>query len=117
MRERRERRVEVPAVLRLHVLADEGFASLSDHEKTPDSNVLSLGARICPLHETLGATPALTARKMNIRPTGDSPVSTYSVRSGDTLSALAQRFNTTVDALAKANHISNPNMIRVGQRL
>jgi putative chitinase len=41
----------------------------------------------------------------------------YSVRSGDTLSALAQRFNTSVGKLAQANGISNPNKIQVGQRL
>jgi len=44
-------------------------------------------------------------------------VSTYSVRKGDTLSAIAARFNTSVSALAKANHISNPNKILSGQRL
>ncbi|MBN1208936.1 MAG: LysM peptidoglycan-binding domain-containing protein [Myxococcaceae bacterium] len=42
---------------------------------------------------------------------------TYSIRSGDTLSALAKRFGTTVTALAKANNIANPNKINVGQKL
>ncbi len=37
------------------------------------------------------------------------------VRRGDTLSAIAKRYNTTVKALAEANNISNPNWIRVGQ--
>jgi len=44
-------------------------------------------------------------------------VSTYSVRRGDTLSVLAKKFNTSVDKLAKANHIKNPNLILVGQKL
>ncbi|QSQ21607.1 LysM peptidoglycan-binding domain-containing protein [Pyxidicoccus parkwayensis] len=44
-------------------------------------------------------------------------MTTYSVRSGDTLGALARRFNTSVDKLAKANNISNPNLIYVGQKL
>ena len=42
---------------------------------------------------------------------------TYVVRPGDTLSAIATRHGTTVSALAQANHISNPNMIRIGQLL
>jgi predicted chitinase/LysM repeat protein len=42
---------------------------------------------------------------------------TYSVRSGDTLSAIAKRFNTTVSKLAQTNHISNPNRILAGQKL
>ncbi|MCP3137254.1 LysM peptidoglycan-binding domain-containing protein [Pyxidicoccus xibeiensis] len=44
-------------------------------------------------------------------------MTTYSVRSGDTLGALARRFNTSVDALAKANGIANPNKIYAGQKL
>ncbi len=42
---------------------------------------------------------------------------TYSVRSGDTLSALAKRFGTSVAEIAKANNISNPNRINVGQKI
>lgn len=42
---------------------------------------------------------------------------TYTVKSGDTLSAIATRFNTTVSKLASDNNISNPNLIRVGQKL
>ncbi|WP_225408961.1 LysM peptidoglycan-binding domain-containing protein [Stigmatella hybrida] len=41
----------------------------------------------------------------------------YTVRSGDTLSGIAQRYGTTTGALAKANNISNPNLIQVGQKL
>ncbi len=44
-------------------------------------------------------------------------MSTYNVRRGDTLSAIAARFNTSVSALAKANHISDPNKILAGQKL
>jgi LysM repeat protein len=63
-------------------------------------------------------TPAPTTR-----PTA-SPVataaprpSTYRVQPGDTLSAIAARFDTTVKELAALNGISNPSLIRVGQVL
>lgn len=39
------------------------------------------------------------------------------VKAGDTLSALAKQYNTTTDQLAKANNISNVNLITVGQQL
>lgn len=39
---------------------------------------------------------------------------TYTVRSGDTLSGIAARYNTTVARIASANNISNVNLIRVG---
>lgn len=41
----------------------------------------------------------------------------YTVRSGDTLSDLAARFNTDVSTLARINGISNPNLIYVGEHL
>jgi hypothetical protein len=42
---------------------------------------------------------------------------TYTVVSGDTLSGIAKRFNTTVNYLAKLNNIANVNLIYVGQVL
>lgn len=42
---------------------------------------------------------------------------TYTVQSGDTLSGIAEKFNTTYSHLANINNISNPNLIYVGQTL
>lgn len=42
---------------------------------------------------------------------------TYTVKSGDTLSAIAKKYDTTVMALATENGIVNPNRIYVGQKL
>lgn len=42
---------------------------------------------------------------------------TYTVRAGDTLSAIASRYGTTYQHLAEVNGISDPNLIRVGQVL
>ncbi len=42
---------------------------------------------------------------------------TYTVQKGDTLSRIAKKYNATVDELQKLNGISNPNLIRVGQKL
>jgi LysM repeat protein len=41
----------------------------------------------------------------------------YEVKSGDTLAKIAKRYNTTYQHLQKINNISNPNLIRVGQKL
>jgi LysM repeat protein len=43
--------------------------------------------------------------------------STYTVRSGDTLSSIAAKFGTSYQTLASLNGISNPNLIYVGQVL
>ena len=42
---------------------------------------------------------------------------TYVVQYGDTLYSIALRFNTTVQAIAQANNIANPNLIYAGQTL
>ena len=41
----------------------------------------------------------------------------YTIRSGDTLFQLAQRFNTTVEAITRINPGINPNNLRVGQMI
>lgn len=49
-------------------------------------------------------------------PQADSHTS-YTVRAGDTLTAIAARFQTTVQRLASLNDIANPNRIYIGERL
>lgn len=44
-------------------------------------------------------------------------MATYTVKKGDTLSAIAKQYGTTYQEIAKANGISNPNLIHVGQTL
>ena len=39
------------------------------------------------------------------------------VKSGDTLGKIAKKYGTTVAALVKLNNISNPNLIKVGQKI
>ena len=41
----------------------------------------------------------------------------YTVKAGDTLSDIAKKYGTSYQELAKANGISNPNLIHVGQTL
>jgi len=42
---------------------------------------------------------------------------TYTVAPGDVLSVIASRYGVTVQEIMRINNISNPDMIRVGQRL
>jgi nucleoid-associated protein YgaU len=57
-------------------------------------------------------TPSPTAE-----PTpGPTPV-TYVVKAGDTLLSIAERYGVTAAAIQRENDISDPNLIRVGQRL
>ena len=68
-----------------------------------------------------GDTPTVTpVPPPSVTPTPTPPPTgsqTYIVQPGDTLSAIARRFNTTASAIAQASGISNINLIYVGQRL
>ena len=49
--------------------------------------------------------------------TATNNATTYTVKAGDTLFAIALKFNTTVDKLQLLNDIKDVNMISVGQVL
>jgi hypothetical protein len=57
---------------------------------------------------TVSATPAPAT------PSPAASVRTYRVRPGDTLSAIAGRFGTTVRELVRLNDIEDPSRIRIG---
>lgn len=64
-------------------------------------------------------TDGKASKKKPTTPPADSndkpDVKTYTVRSGDTLSGIAQKYNSTTKKLQDLNNISNPDKIFVGQ--
>ncbi|MFC4736068.1 LysM peptidoglycan-binding domain-containing protein [Bacillus daqingensis] len=54
--------------------------------------------------------------KLETKPAGTSGT-TYTVKSGDTLYAIARKYNTTVAALTSLNKLSDPNALKIGQVL
>lgn len=60
-------------------------------------------------------TEPKTNNKTETKPT--SKTITYTVKKGDTLSGIAKKYGTTYKKIAKDNNISNPNFIKVGQKL
>ncbi|MBB1086357.1 LysM peptidoglycan-binding domain-containing protein [Limosilactobacillus fastidiosus] len=64
------------------------------------------------------ANPNLIMPGQVLKVTGQADNQTvYYVQAGDTLSGIANKFGTTVNALVSANGISNPNVIYVGQKI
>ena len=77
-------------------------ALLAANKDITNANVIYEGQRL-----TVSSTPP---------PPPPSDGQTYYVVKGDTLRKIAEKFNTTVDAILKANpQIANPNIIYVGQ--
>jgi LysM repeat protein len=68
----------------------------------PDASRIRVG-QVLTIAGTPGSTPG--------------PGQEYVVQAGDTLYSIARRYNTTVDAIQRANGIVNPWYISVGQKL
>lgn len=63
-------------------------------------------------------TPAKTTTKVsNTKSTSTAAAKTYTVKAGDTLGAIARRYNVSVSQLQNWNNIKNANLITVGQTL
>lgn len=65
---------------------------------------------------TLDINATVTAYAEGIIPT-PTPSGMYIVKSGDTLSVIADDFSTTVEEIMVVNDISSPELIQVGQTL
>jgi Tfp pilus assembly protein FimV len=67
-----------------------------------------------PVVQEPAPAPRVTRERTQTR---NARASTYSVRSGDTLGTIAERFGTTVDELLVLNPGVDPHALRVGQTL
>lgn len=65
----------------------------------------------------VGAVLKITGNGKPASSSGSSASTTHTVKEGQNLTVIAKKYGTTVDALVKANGISNPNLIYVGQVL
>jgi LasA protease len=120
------------ALLALFTTACGGTTQPQDLMTTPGS-IWSTGQPDSPVSSNAEPTlsyslpPTRAPGSAAANPTPDSPhyqsaassqgPQTYIVRSGDWLSTIAQRYGVTVEELVKANNISNPNALEVGQSL
>ena len=62
--------------------------------------------------------PPVVVKPVKVEPSvPELTTKTYTVKSGDSLSAIAKRFHVSKADMMKLNKISDPNKIRVGQKL
>jgi len=59
-------------------------------------------------------SPSVTLPPTKGSPAPSDAATTYTVKSGDTLSGIAAKYGTTWKVLAQLNHITNPSGLRVG---
>ena len=81
-------------------------SAIANLNNLPNS-ILSIGQKL-----KIPATSTITPTK----PSTPSTTTTYTVKSGDNLYAIARRFNTTVDAIKRKNNLKTNNL-SIGQKL
>ena len=94
----------------------------TEYSVRPDDNLTIIAAKF---HTTVAALVALNHLRnpdvifvgQRLKVVGSVAPTIYVVRSGDNLTNIAKRFNTTVAHLVAVNHIRNANVISIGQRL
>lgn len=99
-------------------------ASPSSYTVRSGDTLSSIAARHGTDWQTLARTNGISnpnrifpGQKLTMPEAGAQAATHYTVRNGDSLSAIANRYGSSVADIARANGISNPNLIYPGQRL
>ncbi|RDG19016.1 mannosyl-glycoprotein endo-beta-N-acetylglucosamidase [Limosilactobacillus fermentum] len=87
-------------------------AALTSLNSLANPNLIYVG-QVLKLANTTTASTSSTSSAAST----SSSATTYTVKSGDTLSSIASSYNTTTSTLTSFNNLSNPNLIYVGQVL
>ncbi|MDQ6838549.1 MAG: LysM peptidoglycan-binding domain-containing protein [Actinomycetota bacterium] len=95
------------------VRTGDTLAALAAHV---DATVMGL-SETNHVASSVGGLPAVPSGTRQALPNTNTNTNTYTVRLGDTLGVLAERFGTTVSALAQTNRLVDPNFIYVGEVL
>ncbi len=84
---------------------------LAKSDASADASKADLISKLKQKTQTNALTPAT--------PTviASSTRTAYEVKPGDTLAAIASRYNTSVSELVKANNLNNPNELKISQQL
>jgi LysM repeat protein len=72
---------------------------------------------VAPAKQARVATPTPAAPGVSTTTSTTAPFTTYVVAQGDSLSSIATRFGTSVQAIASTNHLTNLDTLALGQVL
>lgn len=105
--------VENGAKLVKRILVDEGL-TIKDVKQHFDWSKKNCPAQIRAKKDGIGWNEFI--KLVEDKPK-EASGSTYTVKKGDTLSAIAKKYGTTVAKIVKDNNIKKPNLIHPGQKL
>ena len=96
-------------------------AQLTSLNQISNSHRISIGQRLLLPQDTEATTGQTSAQIAASAPASSAPTrsndDSYSVRRGDTLSSIAERFDVSELSLLQANNIDHPDLIYPGQEL
>ena len=99
---------------------DMGFAeayNINGYVTTPNGSLQKYDVTTKQISTLSTSMPTDTGPATGVGGTSAKSTSAYTVKSGDTLSSIAQRYKTTVSSIATENSLSDPNKIRTGQTI
>ena len=110
-----------PTASRAAVVSDKPTGALGGSQII--ASAVPSPSSAAPASAVPAAAPASAAASVSARPAAsvsEAPVSnggSYTVQAGDTLLAIARKYNTTVQAITDANKMTSGATLRVGQTL
>ena len=99
------------------VVAGDSFESIANMYGVTPRELVAANLQLLKAGDKLTIPVAIAIPQEGGSATPATPQRTYTVKAGDSLSAIAIKFNTTVAAIASANDIKNINNIKVGKVL
>lgn len=103
------------------VKSGDNLSSIANRFNTSWQNLATINKISNPNRIYVGQVLKLSANSSApaapSQPQHAASVNSYTVKSGDTLSGIAVKLGTTTNSLSSLNHLSNPNLIYVGQVL
>jgi len=107
-----------------------GYAYYNSSGKTPHSSLMKNKTMVVTRVDYTGTHPIhvgsvgwmrlsdiILGKTKSVAPSSKSTMKSYTVKSGDTLSAIAKRYSVEWKTIATYNNIKNPNLIHPGQVL
>lgn len=91
-------------------------SKLAQLNSISNPNLIYVGQRLL-VNQSSSSNSSSSSQSGSATTNTETSAASYTVKSGDTLSGIANQYNTTVNQIVSLNQLSNPNLIYVGQVL
>lgn len=91
-------------------------SKLAQLNSISNPNLIYVGQRLL-VNQSSNSNSSSSGQSSSTTTNTETSAASYTVKSGDTLSGIANQYNTTVNQIVSLNQLSNPNLIYVGQVL